>query len=232
MVGAQSYRYTLRRSRRARNLLLHVALDGVIEVVVPWHVAYREAQQFVRAETAWLRWALAKNQRLHMAVPQRRLVSGEMLPVLGEIAQLEVFIDPGRRRSRYREEAGIIRVAAKDANGIRRAVVGWYKTKARRYFLECTQRFAEKLGVRVSAVTVSDAATQWGSCIQDRGRISLQWRLLLGPRPVADYVIAHEVAHLRVRSHSASFWRLVASLDQDCDVHRAWLRKNGYTLVL
>jgi predicted metal-dependent hydrolase len=232
VIGAEEHTYTLRRSRRARNLLLHVTLDGSIEVVVPWHVAYREAQRFIGEETQWLSRALAKNRRRAAAMPRRFLVSGELVPVLGEDRQLQVAIDLSRRRSFCREQEGVVAVFAPRPAEVRRALVGWYRKKARQYFEERSEQFAVQLGVHVRHISVSAATSQWGSCIQEKGRLSLNWRLLLGPRAVADYVIAHEVAHLREKGHSENFWHIVAQLAPDFQEQRRWLRKYGHTLVL
>jgi predicted metal-dependent hydrolase len=232
VINGKRHNYSLRRSRRAKHILLHVEIDGKIEVVVPWRVSFREADKFVSNKQDWLKKTLEKNGRLHAAVPRRSLVSGEFLPLLGENVSLQVVVDAERHRSRFRDEPGAVSIFVRDKQQVRPTLVRWYKKVAHEYFLGLARNQAARLGMRVQSVTVSDARSQWGSCIQKRRRISLQWRLLLGPKEVAAYVTAHEVAHLVERQHSQHFWRLVAWLDSDYEQHRQWLRKNGYTLVL
>ncbi len=89
---------------------------------------------------------------------------------------------------------------------------------------------ASVIGKRVAAVTVRDTRSRWGSCASS-GRLSFSWRLILTPEPVFDYVVAHEVAHLREMNHSARFWALVATLTPEVEVPRAWLKANGARLL-
>jgi predicted metal-dependent hydrolase len=90
-------------------------------------------------------------------------------------------------------------------------------------------RHAEKLGVKPSRITVRDTASRWGSCSSAR-TLSFSWRLILAPDFVLDYVVAHEVAHLREMNHSPRFWAHVKALVGDERPHRAWLRAEGAKL--
>ena len=92
---------------------------------------------------------------------------------------------------------------------------------------------AEQLGREVTHISVRDTTSRWGSCTRS-GRLSFSWRLILAPRPVLDYVVAHEVAHLKHMNHGAAFWQTVAGLlpeggDQPGSA-REWLRRNGVVL--
>jgi predicted metal-dependent hydrolase len=115
---------------------------------------------------------------------------------------------------------------------VKSVVVHWYKQKAREYFMYKVQDYGVRLGVHVLKLAVSDARSQWGSCISESRRVSLQWRLALAPRPVADYVILHEVAHLREMGHNAAFWQVVGSVDSNFKEHRRWLQRHGHRLTL
>lgn len=251
-LGGQQREYRVRRSRRARHVLLHVHLSGAIEVVVPWRAAWREAEHFIREKQAWVARVLADNAQKRLVLPRRRFVSGEQLPILGETRELLVKVagvrartvgplvqraGPPRRRAGMRrasvvERGTILVVTVPPGRPVRPALVRWYRRQAARYFSAETARLAARLKAAAPRVAVSDARTQWGSCVPHRGRVALHWRLLLGPRAAAEYVAAHEVAHLKVRRHSARFWRLVGELMPGFEAQRAWLRRFGYTLVL
>ncbi|MBI4021969.1 MAG: M48 family metallopeptidase [Candidatus Andersenbacteria bacterium] len=232
VVGGQRYTFSVRRSRRAKHLLLRVNMRGEIEVVVPWRAAYREADRFVREKRTWVTRTLAASAERFRTIPHRRLESGEQLPVLGGMRLLSVVAAAGRRRARVGESEGAVLVALPQGQPVRPALVRWYRQRAARYFAARADLFAAQLGVVVSMVAVSQAKTQWGSCMPQKGRLSLHWGLLLGPRAVADYVIAHEVAHLRERRHTLLFWQLVGQLVPHYETRRAWLKRYGYTLIL
>lgn len=231
-IGGQWVAWRVRRSWRAKHLRLHVGLHGDIEVVLPRRATMREAECFVRDKEVWVARVLAANAVRRRALPRRSLVSGESLPVLGESRQLLVKMSPDRCRTRVREAAGIVAVAVPHGRPVRPALVRWYRRHAAGYFSARAADFAATLQVVVLRVAITAAKTQWGSCVRERGRIALNWRLLLGPRTVADYVVAHEVAHLKERRHSARFWRIVGDLMPDYEAQRMWLKSFGYTLEL
>ncbi len=225
--------YTVRRSRRAKHLLLHVDLSGAVELVVPWHVSFDEGRKFVTQQADWLERTLRKKTWQRASVPRRRLITGDKLPVFGRWYELEVKCEEKRKRTRLRERPdGVLSLKVPGREEVRPALRRWYQEKAKSYFERQAQDFGIRLGVHVLKVVVSDARSQWGSCIEKNRRISLGWRLALAPHKVADYVVAHEVAHLREPGHGPSFWRLVAQVDGDFVVHRRWLKQHGHTLVL
>jgi predicted metal-dependent hydrolase len=107
---------------------------------------------------------------------------------------------------------------------LRDAVQSWLQRQARRVFEERCAHFAPRLGVRVRRLALSSATTRWGSASAD-GSIRLNWRLVHFAMPVIDYVVAHELAHLREMNHSAAFWEVVRSVVPDVDRVRARLRE-------
>lgn len=227
-----TYKYRLRRSRRARHILLHVDEKGMIELVVPWQAAFKDGEKFIAEKAEWIRRALASAAKRASEQPRRQLATGEMLPILGERVNLRVVIDSQRKRSSFGEEMGEVSVFVIEQKQVREVLVRWYRKRARQYFTEQVAELSAQLKVKPGPLAVSGAKSQWGSCIPTTGRISLNWRLLLGPPEVAQYVVAHEVAHLRIRGHTSSYWQLVEQLDRQHKKHRGWLRRYGHTLQL
>lgn len=232
MTDTKIPKYTIRRSRRAKNLLLRVDMSGEVELVLPWHVSFRRGKRFVIEQAEWLERALKRRARQRLVIPKRRLVTGEKLPVFGQEYKLVVNKEPQRKRTWYGEANRKVQVKVHSQEQVRPTLVRWYRRKAKDYFYAKAQDYGIRLGVHVKNVVVSNARSQWGSCMGEDRRVSLQWRLALAPRAVADYVVAHEVAHLKVAGHNISFWRLVAKIDREYEEHRNWLRKRGHILVL
>ncbi len=111
------------------------------------------------------------------------------------------------------------------------ALKAWYRAEAERVLAEWTAAMAERHGLKYERVIIRDQKRRWGSC-SSRGTLSFNWRLMLGPEPVARYLVAHELAHTAEPNHSRRFWRKVAELCPAFAEHERWLKKNGVGLVL
>ena len=128
-----------------------------------------------------------------------------------------------------RRDDGVIRVGGR-AEHVPRRVLDYLTGEARRELAVRARAKAALLGARVAAVTVRDTRSRWGSC-SATGRLSFSWRLILTPDAVLDYVVAHEVAHLKEMNHSARFWAVCARLTAEVEAPRAWLKANGARLL-
>jgi predicted metal-dependent hydrolase len=111
------------------------------------------------------------------------------------------------------------------------AIERWYRRAAEREISPRLDAAVAALGASYSKLTIRNQRTRWGSC-SSTGAMSFNWRLLLAPEPVLDYVVWHEACHLQVMDHSTGFWSLVARHCPDYEDHRRWLRRHGTTLVL
>ncbi|MSO84438.1 MAG: M48 family peptidase [Rhodospirillales bacterium] len=209
----------VRRHRRARRIVLRI--DGARDEAVltlPWRVSLREGLAFAHERRDWLQ------ARLAGLPPRIPFGPGAILP-LGGIPHVIRHVP---ERGVIRIEAGEIRVAGKPEHLARR-LSDWLKAEAKRTLAPVVEEKALRLGVAVGKITVRDTRTLWGSC-SARGDMSLCWRLVLAPPFVADYVCAHEVAHLKIRGHGARFWTLVEDLAEDMEAARAWLARHGEEL--
>jgi len=223
---------TLKVNRRARRVSLR--LDRTRREIVATAPSPRrlpEAAAFARERASWIAARIAE---LPDATP---LHPGMMLEVFGEPVRLEA----GAGRAKWLPAAGgeparIAAMAASDlgGEGYARAVILMLKKRALAVLSERTEVYAAMLGVATPKVTVADAKGRWGSCRPAmRGAsasIRYSWRLALAPFEVADYVAAHECAHLLELNHGPRFWAHVKALVGDPKTHRAWLRAEGARL--
>lgn len=232
LLEGQELTYSLRRSKRANRILLHAHIDGTVEVVVPWHVAFREAERFVEEKRTWLARMCAKHKVMRREIPRRRFVTGTQLPYFGDTYALEVNRNPRRKRTRVRDGESIVTVFVSRQEQVRSLLERWYIQHSRDYFIEQSLTYAKVLGAQFDEIKVRNAKTRWGSCSRANNTLSFHWRLALAPVAVAQYVVAHEVAHLKHSHHSQTFWDAVALLSPDYERHRRWLRECGHTLVL
>ncbi|HET6970256.1 MAG TPA: M48 family metallopeptidase [Phenylobacterium sp.] len=218
----------LKVNRRARRVSLR--LDRTKREVVATAPSLRrlpEAAAFARERAGWIAERLAE-------LPQARLLApGELIELFGRPVRLE----SGAGRARWIEpiDGSTPRIVAMgEGEGFTRAVILVIRKKATEVLTARTAHYAERLGAPMPKVTVADAKSRWGSCKPGprgtAGHIRYSWRLALAPFPVADYVAAHECAHLKELNHGPRFWALVHDLVGDERRHRAWLRAEGARL--
>ena len=224
--------YELRRSRR-RSIGFVVAAEG-LSVSAPRWVGQAEIEAALREKAGWILRKLQEQReraaRLHAARVDWR--EGATIPFLGDTVIL--VLDPRTTGAVLHTQAqalpgvprltlhlGLPQTAAPAQ--IRDAVQSWLQRQARRIFEERCAVFAQLLGVRMTRLSLSSAATRWGSASAD-GSIRLNWRLVHFGLPVIDYVVTHELAHLRVMNHGPAFWDVVRAALPDYEQARGVLR--------
>ena len=213
--------YRIRRSARARRVRVSVDAVRGVEVVLPRGAAERAATSAIRELRPWI------ERRLHELEAARATVAARAgtVPYLGET--LSVVEQPGRRRVHRRGATLLV----PDGEARLEALERWYRRAAREEVTDRLDAACAATGLRYSALTIRGQRTRWASCSRT-GAMSFNWRLLLAPAAVLDYVVWHEVCHLDVMDHSPRFWRLVASRSPGYREHVRWLRRHGPTLVL
>jgi len=229
-------RYQIRRSGRARRLRITVRPAGV-EVVAPLGMRDAEIAAFVEGNQRWIEAKLeAIRQRLAAHAGSNRLVDGARIPFRGDWQRLRV-VDGSRSRPLVRHD-GDIRVelperlpAALQESEVERVLTGWLRREARAEAKTLIQRFGPRHGLVPRGLVIKAHRTLWGSCTV-RDVVNLNWRLILAPPAVLEYVVVHELCHLRHRHHQPPFWRLVAEILPDYGQQRRWLRANGHLLTL
>ena len=209
--------YTIRRSDRARRVRVVVEPTGAIEVVLPRRSAQREAAAAVAELRPWIERRLAEAQVVRAAVEGR----GDELPYLG--TTLRARCEPGRTRAHRRGDQLLF--------GDRLQVERWYRRMAREEVAPLLDEAVDALGVSYASVRIANQRTRWGSC-STTGAMSFNWRLLLAPPEILDYVVWHEACHLVHMDHSRRFWSLLECHLPDYRTPRRWLKDHGATLVL
>ena len=210
----------VRLNPRARRMIVKVnPATGEISVTAPSRRGVAHALDFARGEKDWIAGQLAK------APGPVLMTAGSTLPFRGKPHEIRYA---ARGPSPVWIEDGVIWVSGSEAHMPRR-VLDFLKSEGRKAFEIRALHHAAKLGVKPSRITVRDTASRWGSCSTARS-LSFSWRLILAPDFVLDYVVAHEVAHLREMNHSPRFWAHVKSLIADKNLAQDWLRANGREL--
>jgi predicted metal-dependent hydrolase len=216
--------YVLERSVRRRRAVLNVDEYG-LTVHVPWRANRTAIERFMQDSAAWI---LKKLEEWSRFPPRRqRWLHGESIEYVGQSLRLELLIGGAVARARLAVPGRLqICLPALSEAAARAAAVNWYRRHARLNFQSRLAHFVEVMRVRTPRLILSSARTRWGSC-NSNGEVRLNWRLIQAPQTVIDYVVVHELSHIREMNHSRRFWRIV---EQACPEHalaRAHLEERG-----
>jgi predicted metal-dependent hydrolase len=212
--------YRIRRSDRARRIRVSVDNDGQVEVVLPRRSPERHAEEAVRQLGPWIE---RRKRAVARAVSEIAREPGTV-PYLGQT--LRLVPEPGRTRVHRRGEELLV-----PAGDPRAALERWYRRQAKLEIGPRLDAAVARYGTAYSGLTIRGQRTRWASR-SSSGGMSFNWRLLLAPPEILDYVVEHEVAHIEVMDHSPRFWRLLASRSPRWREHSAWLKRYGSTLTL
>ncbi len=226
--------YTITRTRR-RTIGITIRSDGSVIVRVPKHVAQRQVEDVLASKKGWIQKKQEYIQTRERSRPKPPgFMDGESIPYLGQAMRLIVMYDIEKRLRVESVDGSLVVHAPRQPDPapqiqklVKAAVVGWYKNQARALLPSRVEALKYRLGVNPTRVAIKDQRTRWGSC-SSKGNVNLNWRLILCPPPVMDYVVIHELCHLKIHSHSASFWKLVASMVPGYKVCKQWLESSGY----
>jgi len=212
--------YRIRRSQRARRVRVTVDADGSVTVTLPRRAPERAAKEAVQELAPWI----ARRRRVLARVAAEVARPAGTVPYLG--ATLTLRPQPGRERVHRRGD--VLLVPEGDPSA---ALERFYRRSARAEIAARLDAATARAGTSYSGLTIRGQRTRWASCSSE-GAMSFNWRLLLAPEAILDYVVGHEVCHLEVMDHSPRFWELLESRAPGWRAHAAWLRRYGSTLVL
>lgn len=217
--------YTVRRSQEASQPRIDVDVRGV-RVVVP-EGSSLDPESLLTEKAEWVVEKKRKFDEYRERVPDRSYEPGEEFPYLGEPHEVVV-----ERRSSSGVEGGALRLAEHhvEETSVKRALETLYRRKARERFEDRADQYAAEMGVEYEKIEVRNQRTKWGSC-STTGTLGLNWRLLMAPVEIVDYVVVHEISHLLEPNHTDGFWDLVAEHDPEYQDHARWLERNSPRLI-
>ncbi len=210
-VSTHSRRLTLRIDSKQHQAVL----------TMPRLCSRRKAYAFVEAHRDWVEENLARLPKV------RDFTDGETISLLGQSVTICRLPDSN---SAARLENNTLYVGG-EAVFLHRRVKDYIKREAKKAFLTLSRAYAERIGCEVNDVFIKDTKSRWGSC-SSLNNINYNWRIALAPSVVINYLMAHEVAHLRHHDHSPAFWHCVEALNPEAAEGRRWLKAHGNELYL
>jgi len=213
----RDFEVEVKRTNRRKTATLKIH-EGVVQVIVPQRLPQQAIDDLIQKKADWIRKKLMIQQSVPTYKP-KEFVSGESFSYLGRNYRLKVLTGDQQQTTL---KHGYLQVTVRpnqksDQSLIRKLLQNWYITHA-----------VEKLE-QPSRIRVKEFKSRWGSC-SSRGEISYNWRIIMAPNPIVDYVVVHELCHLVHQDHSKQYWNKVRSIMPDCQSKRDWLKTNSSLL--
>lgn len=207
------------RSKR-KTVALVIERDGSLTVRAPLRFSQVKIEQLIQDKADWIQerqdWV-----RLHFAVPHR-YEDGELFHYLGTTYPLQIVdhqYQPLLLKDCFQLDRNFQRIA-------QRVFIAWYRDQTRKVIPSRASILASRYQLSYLSIHITSARTRWGSC-SSRGTLNFSWRLVMAPMEVIDYVVTHELAHLKIQNHSAAFWKYLEQLFPNYRALRKWLKENG-----
>lgn len=215
----------IKRSTRARRLALRLDSKArVFNLVVPKRVSLKAAENFAYQHQDWI------DEQLAMLPESISFINGRTIPVFGRDTRLVIDFDDELKRTKIEFVGDDVLLVQTNLEDVSPRIVRFLKAEAKKRLTILAEEKAAYIGKTVTQVSVRDTKSRWGSCSVD-GSISLSWRLIFAPVAASDYVVAHEVAHLKHMDHSKAFWDVCESLSADYKTGKGWMRRQGKSLM-
>lgn len=233
--GSTAINFELRRSSRRRKTV-EISVDPVegVRVAAPATASLASVDALVKRRAYWILKRLADSRNGASLPPRREFVTGESLDYLGRQYRLRLVNGDARKSGPVRLTRGWLEVVApatpmKSAgrSATVRMLERWYKTHAESKISQRVQFFSARLGGEPQRVLVRSQERRWGSCGAGK-TLRFNWRIIMAPLSVVDYVVVHELCHLRHPDHGRAFWGMVASVLSDYETRRQHLRSEGW----
>ncbi len=223
IVGDETIVAVVRESARTRRLRMVVRAGRSVELTVPRRTSTRALRQFLSDNSDWLADTMA---RARLTSPLLGLHQPGTVWLAGERLAVERGGGPKPVANRH---GGALRISG-PPDQLAGAIDRWYRREARERLEAAVARESARLGISYARVSIRDQRTRWGSC-STRGTLSFSWRLVLAPPEVLEYVVAHELLHVREPNHSRAFWALLDAHLPGWKERAAWLRRHGHEVL-
>ncbi len=210
------------RSPRRKTIALIIDRNGQLIVRAPAHTSYENIHRIVCEKSAWIQQKQHEMRVTPPVVRQKRFVNGEFFYYLGQRYPLQF----SKRVKPPLLFNGSFSLAESAHIGARQVFKEWYREQCREVVTERAALHARRLNLHYHRIRITSAQTRWGSC-SSKGNLNFSWRLVMAPLEVIDYIVVHELCHLKEPNHSKKYWHRVAMAMPDYRIHRKWLKDNG-----
>ncbi len=228
--------YAIKRSAR-KTLSISVERDGSIIVAAPREATEDAIKTYVLSKRLWIHQKLSLKKRTNKEKVHREIVNGQGFLYLGKSYRLKLLKDgnddtatPKPKTSRRLHfHCGYFELPETELSQAREHFIGWYKKRTEELLKTRIPRYVKRVGAEVKNYRVLDLGNRWASC-GPKGTLNFNWRIVMAPIWVFDYILVHELAHMIQKGHTKEFWRIVTRVMPDHQEYAAWLQEHGAEL--
>ncbi len=224
--------YTIRRSIKAKNVRFSVSLHKGLEIVIPMSFPVTDVETLIQQREKWVLKNLQSVEEMRARLTSAQQDSLTKIRYLGKVYRIVVILDNSSPiRVELKENKAFLTLPDRNEKLIRQVIEAWYKWAAKSLFEERVNVWADCMQLSYRHIFIKNQKTRWGSCSKQQN-LNFNLKVIMAPLDVVDYVVIHELAHLKEMNHSRSFWQLVEEFCPDYKKQLAWLKENGYELVI
>ncbi|MGC8492347.1 MAG: M48 family metallopeptidase [Syntrophobacteraceae bacterium] len=218
----------VKRSSRRKTVELTVERDGAVVLHAPKEAALAGLESMVCERLLWIYQQLGRKEEELYRLPAKEFVAGEGFYYRGRKYRLKILDSPVSFTNNeiLKLQNGRFILLRQFVPKARETFVTWYTRRAEEWIGRRIQPLQERVGVRLKSMEVRDLGFRWGSCAE-KGKLFFHWRIILLPPERIDYLILHELVHIREHSHNAAFYQRLRVAAPDYELHQEWLRENG-----
>ncbi|MDX8405148.1 MAG: SprT family zinc-dependent metalloprotease [Mariprofundus sp.] len=228
-MNAISYNIVRRPKRKTTSIVIHP--DNRIDVLAPTHISESDIAQWISSKQAWIEKKIHFNSNTRRQHQVKLFRQHEPFTLLGREYTLAIELS-GKHHTALNGSQLLCQTATPDQREtLRKQITHWYRQYALNHLQQRVDFYATLTAPSPALVGIKNYRSRWGTCHHD-GRIYFNWRIIMAPPHVVDYVVVHELCHLRQHNHSPAYWQLVASVIPDHLLAREWLKVNGLSLDL
>lgn len=226
------YEYTVVRSRR-KTFAISIAPDKGIVVKIPLYFPLADIEKLVMEKAEWIAEKYRQMEEQRKDKPTHHFISGETFYYRGTGLVLNLIVNGDRKRIMVKKQAGTLLVVSPSAESavIKDAIEKWYRERAREVITDKVTYFQHFVGKPVGEIRIKEQKSRWGSC-SSQGNLNFNWKIVMAPDEIIDYLVVHELCHLLHMNHSKEFWDSVEKIISDYKKREKWLKENGTLLSL
>lgn len=216
-----------RRKRKSISIIIHPKKN--IRVLAPRSLAKEDILKFVKSKSNWIKDKLDKIKEIRHYIKEKEFKDGEKFFYLGKRYTLKIIKDKNYIEPKVTLYRGHINIYTKSVakSNIKKALIDWYKIKAEEKIINSIEKYQKYIDIKPRHIKIKEQKRRWGSCSSNKD-LFFNWKIIMAPSKIIDYLVVHEMSHLIHMNHSKSFWNLVAKIIPDYKSKREYLKKEGF----
>lgn len=214
----------IRRNRKTSSII--VEADGKVKVTIPENFTVEEIEKIIQSKLGWIYTKQSEFEDLNSARVNRQFRSGQGFLYLGSSYKLEVTEETDMDLKFYRGKFYIRKSKINEGKDLFKV---FYKEKGIKKIEQIVNKYKKQMGVSPKSIRIMELQNRWGSC-SDEGNLNFNWKCIMAPLTIIDYIVVHELAHLTNKSHDDEFWNSIDKVIPDYEIRKNWLRDKGASL--